>query len=303
MDLVLQQVINGVAIGAIYSLVALGYTMVYGIIRLINFAHGAVFMWGAYTGIFVLSLLGGSRPAIGLVPLLLLVFIGPMLLCAMLGFAMDRAVYIHLRRRRASALVPLIAALGISLVLEISAMLTWGKEFRVYPTFLHLTYFTWGRAVLSNMQVILILVCMVMMVCLHLFVTYTSTGKAMRAASLDHDAARLVGVNVDRIITLTFVIGSALAAVAGVLVGMYYGSVNFRMGYVPGLKAFSAAVLGGVGNIPGAMIGGFIIGLIEAFGAGYIGGEWKDLIAFAILILVIVFKPTGLLGERVAERA
>jgi branched-chain amino acid transport system permease protein len=303
MDLVLQQVINGVTIGAIYSLVALGYTMVYGIIRLINFAHGAVFMWGAYTGMFLLTVLGGSAAAIGLVPTLLVIFLGPMILCAFLGFAMDRGVYIHLRRRRAGTLVPLIAALGISLVLEISAMLTWGKEFRVYPHFLHLTYLTWGRAVLSNLQVILIVTCLVMMTGLHLFVTYTRTGKAMRAASQDHDAARLSGVDVDRIITLTFVIGSTLAAVAGVLVGMYYGSVNFRMGYVPGLKAFSAAVLGGVGNIPGAMIGGFIIGLIEAFGAGYIGGEWKDLIAFSILILVIIFKPTGLLGERVAERA
>jgi len=303
MDLVLQQTINGVTIGAIYALVALGYTMVYGIIRLINFAHGAVFMWGAYAGMFILTMLGGSKSVIGLAPLLILLFIGPMLLCAIFGFAMDRIVYIRLRHRGAGALVPLIAALGISLVLEISAMLTWGKEFRVYPKFLQLSYFTWGRAVLSNMQVILIVVCLVMMVCLHLFVTYTRTGKAMRATSLDHDAARLVGVDVDRIITLTFVIGSALAAVAGVLVGMYYGSVNFRMGYVAGLKAFSAAVLGGVGNIPGAMIGGFILGLIEAFGAGYIGGEWKDLIAFVILIGVIVFKPTGLLGERVAERA
>jgi branched-chain amino acid transport system permease protein len=303
MDLVLQQAINGVTIGAIYALVALGYTMVYGIIRLINFAHGAVFMWGAYAGMFILTVLGGSKPVIGLAPLLILIFIGPMLLCGAFGFAMDRIVYIRLRHRRAGALVPLIAALGISLVLEISAMLTWGKEFRVYPKFLQLSYFTWGRAVLSNMQIILIVVCLVMMVCLHLFVTYTQTGKAMRASSLDHDAARLVGVDVDRIITLTFIIGSALAAVAGVLVGMYYGSVNFRMGYVAGLKAFSAAVLGGVGNIPGAMIGGFILGLIEAFGAGYIGGEWKDLIAFVILIAVIVFKPTGLLGERVAERA
>ena len=303
MDLVLQQVINGVTIGAIYSLVALGYTMVYGIIRLINFAHGAVFMWGAYAGMFLLTLLGGSKPVIGLAPTLLVIFLGPMLLCAFFGYAMDRVVYIRLRHRRSGPLVPLIAALGISLVLEITAMLTWGKEFKVYPPFLHLTYFTWGRAVLSNLQVILIVICLAMMIGLHLFVTYTRIGKAMRATSLDHDAARLVGVDVDRIITLTFVIGSALAAVAGVLVGMYYGSVNFRMGYVPGLKAFSAAVLGGVGNIPGAMIGGFIIGLVEAFGAGYIGGEWKDLIAFSILIAVIVFKPTGLLGERVAERA
>jgi branched-chain amino acid transport system permease protein len=215
---------------------------------------------------------------------------------------MDSLVYRRLRLRRAHPLIPLIAALGISLILEISAMLLWGKEFKVYPSILPAWHFSMGRAVLSSVQIVLLLVCLVMMVGLHLFVQRTRIGKAMRAASLDHDAARLVGVNVNQIIMLTFVIGSALAAVAGVLVGLYYGSVNFRMGYVPGLKAFTAAVLGGVGNIPGAMVGGFIIGLLETFGAAYISGAWKDAIAFVILIMVIVARPTGLLGERTAER-
>jgi branched-chain amino acid transport system permease protein len=302
MDLVLQQIINGLTVGAIYAIVALGYTMVYGIIRLINFAHGAVFMYGSYLGLTVLAVLGAERPRVGFTAALLLALVIPAVFCAGLGFAMDSLIYRRLRVRRAHPLIPLIAALGISLMLEISAMLLWGKEFKVYPPILPAWHFSFGRAVLSSVQIVLLVVCLVMMVSLHLFVQRTRIGKAMRAASLDHDAARLVGVNVNQIIMLTFVIGSALAAVAGVLVGLYYGSVNFRMGYVPGLKAFTAAVLGGVGNIPGAMVGGFIIGLLETFGAAYVSGAWKDAIAFIILITVIVARPTGLLGERTAER-
>jgi branched-chain amino acid transport system permease protein len=302
MDLVLQQVVNGLTIGAIYAIVALGYTMVYGIIRLINFAHGAVFMFGAYIGLTVVAGLGGEHPAIGVGPALVLALIVPAIACGVMGYAMDVLVYRRLRARRAHPLIPLIAALGISLVLEISAMLIWGKEFKVYPSILPAWHFSVGRAVVSGLQLVLLVVCLVMMIGLHLFVQKTRLGKAMRAASIDHAAARLVGINVDKVILLTFVIGSALAAVGGVLVGLYYGSVNFRMGYVPGLKAFTAAVLGGVGNIPGAMIGGFIIGILETFGAAYISGQWKDAIAFVILITVIVARPTGLLGERVAER-
>jgi branched-chain amino acid transport system permease protein len=301
-DLILQQLINGATIGAIYAIVALGYTMVYGIIRLINFAHGAVFMYGAYIGLTVLDLLGGRSLPLGLAVSLCLAFMASILFCGALGWAMDSLVYRQLRIRRAHPLIPLIAALGISLVLEISAMLIWGKEFKVYPQVLPAWHLAFGRAVISGTQLMLLLVCVSMMLTLHLFVQKTALGKAMRAAALDHTAARLVGVDVDRVIRLTFVIGSALAAVAGILVGLYYGSVNFRMGYVPGLKAFTAAVLGGVGNIPGAMVGGFIIGILETLGAAYISGEWKDAIAFVILITVIVVKPTGLLGERIAER-
>ncbi|HTC08964.1 MAG TPA: branched-chain amino acid ABC transporter permease [Acetobacteraceae bacterium] len=303
MDLVLQQVINGLTMGAIYAIVGLGYTMVYGIIRLINFAHGAVFMVGAYLGLTLLEVLGGAHPAIGIVPALLIALALPAIACAGLGFAMDALVYRRLRAKRAHPLIPLIAALGISLMLETAAMLVWGKEFKVYPAILPVWHFHFAGAVMNSAQVMLLVICFAMMIGLHLFVQHTRIGRAMRAAALDPNAARLVGVNVDQIIMLTFVIGSALAAVAGVLVGLYYGSVNFRMGYVPGLKAFTAAVLGGVGNIPGAMIGGLIIGLLETFGAAYISGEWKDAIAFIILITVIVARPTGLLGERIAERA
>jgi branched-chain amino acid transport system permease protein len=303
MDLVLQQIINGLTMGAIYAIVGLGYTMVYGIIRLINFAHGAVFMVGAYVGLAVLELLGGAHPSIGIAPALLLALVVPVVVCGGLGFAMDAFVYRKLRARRAHLLIPLIAALGISLILETSAMLIWGKEFKVYPAILPVWHVTVAGAVLNSQQVMLLAICLAMMLGLHLFVQKTRLGRAMRAASLDPSAARLVGVDVNRIILLTFVIGSALAAVAGVLYGLYYGSVNFRMGYVPGLKAFTAAVLGGVGNIPGAMLGGLIIGLLETFGAAYISGEWKDAIAFIILITVIVVRPTGLLGERIAERA
>jgi branched-chain amino acid transport system permease protein len=303
MDLVLQQIINGVTMGAIYAIVGLGYTMVYGIIRLINFAHGAVFMIGAYVGLTMLELMGGAHPLIGIVPALLIGLIVPAIVCGTLGFMMDRFVYRRLRVVRAHPLIPLIAALGISLVLETGAMLIWGKEFKVYPTILPVWHIVVAGAVLNSQQLMLLGICLAMMLGLHLFVQKTRLGRAMRAASLDPSAARLVGVNVNNIILLTFVIGSALAAVAGVLYGLYYGSVNFRMGYVPGLKAFTAAVLGGVGNIPGAMLGGIIIGLLETFSAAYISGEWKDAIAFVILITVIVVRPTGLLGERIAERA
>jgi branched-chain amino acid transport system permease protein len=302
MDLVLQQVANGLTIGAIYAIVALGYTMVYGIIRLINFAHGAVFMYGSYLGLTLLVALGGDRPRIGVAPALLIALSTAAIFCGFLGFAMDWLVYRRLRAMRCHPLIPLIAALGISLILEISAMLIWGKQFQVYPEILPVWHFSLGRAVLSNVQIVLLGVCLVMMITLHLFVQKTRLGKAMRAASLDQDAARLVGVNVNQIIMLTFVIGSALGGVGGVLIGLYYGAVNFRMGYVPGLKAFTAAVLGGVGNIPGAVVGGFVIGLLETFGAAYISGAWKDAIAFVILITVIVARPTGLLGERIAER-
>jgi branched-chain amino acid transport system permease protein len=303
MDLVLQQVINGLTMGAIYAIVGLGYTMVYGIIRLINFAHGAVFMVGAYLGLTVLEVLGGAHPVIGIAPALLIALVVPAIACGGLGFAMDTLVYRRLRAKKAHPLIPLIAALGISLMLETVAMLVWGKEFKVYPAILPVWHFQFAGTVMNSAQIMLLVICFAMMLGLHLFVQHTRIGRAMRAAALDPNAARLVGVNVDQIIMLTFVIGSALAAVAGVLVGLYYGSVNFRMGYVPGLKAFTAAVLGGVGNIPGAMIGGLIIGLLETFGAAYISGEWKDAIAFIILITVIVARPTGLLGERIAERA
>jgi branched-chain amino acid transport system permease protein len=303
MDLVLQQFVNGLTMGAIYAIVGLGYTMVYGIIRLINFAHGAVFMVGAYVGLSILEMLGGAHPSIGIAPALLLAMVVAVVVCGGLGFAMDSIVYRKLRARRAHLLIPLIAALGISLILETGAMLIWGKQFKVYPAILPVWHVTIGGAVLNSEQIMLLVICFVMMFGLHLFVQKTRLGRAMRAASLDPNAARLVGVDVDRIILLTFVLGSALAAVAGVLYGLHYGSVNFRMGYVPGLKAFTAAVLGGVGNIPGAMLGGIIIGLLETFGAAYISGEWKDAIAFIILITVIVVRPTGLLGERIAERA
>ncbi len=302
MDLLLQQTVNGLTMGAIYAIVGLGYTMVYGIIRLINFAHGAVFMVGAYLGLTVLEVLGGQTgAAIGIS--LLVALLVPAIVCGGIGCAMDMLVYRRLRAVHAHPLIPLIAALGISLMLETGAMLLWGKEFKVYPPVLPVEHFHFAGAVVNSAQLLLLLTCLLMMVGLQLFVQNTRIGRAMRAASLDANAARLVGVNVNNIILMTFVIGSALAAVAGVLVGVYYGSVNFRMGYLLGLKAFTAAVLGGVGNIPGAMLGGLVIGLLETFGAAYISGEWKDAIAFIILITVIVARPTGLLGERIAERA
>jgi branched-chain amino acid transport system permease protein len=303
-EYIIQQLINGLTIGAVYALIALGYTMVYGIIELINFAHGEIYMIGAYVGIItlgVLSVQGVTQNSLALAMGIVLVV--SMVYCASYGFTMERIAYRPLRQ--APRLSPLITALGMSIFLQNYVMLTQGARDKFFPPL-----FTGGINIdevrISYIQIFIMIISILLMIALQLFIKNTRLGKAMRATAQDKKMASLVGINIDRVISITFIIGSSLAAVAGIMVGMYYGLVNFYIGYVAGLKAFTAAVLGGVGNIAGAMLGGFLLGLLEAFAAGFIppphGAQYKDVFAFAILVLVLIFRPSGLLGEQVAEK-
>ncbi len=296
-----QQLVNGLTIGSVYALIALGYTMVYGIIELINFAHGEIYMIGAYLGIVFLALLtaaGLAGASLGLT--MVLVFIGAIVICAMWGFTLEKVAYRPLRN--APRLAPLISALGMSIALQALVFLLQGARPKVFPHLFSGTGFDLGGARISYIQVFIFIVSILLMIGLNYFVRQTKTGKAMRATAQDRRMAALVGINVDRVISTTFVVGSVLAAVAGVMVAMYYGYVDFFLGFQAGLKAFTAAVLGGIGNIPGAMLGGILLGLIEAFGAGYISSEYKDVFAFSILVLVLIFRPAGLLGEQTPQK-
>jgi branched-chain amino acid transport system permease protein len=297
----LQQLINGLTLGSVYALVALGYTMVYGILELINFAHGEIYMLGAYIGILslgVMTIWGWTQTA----PLLSLVaaVLIAALYCATVGATMERVAYRPLRRTH--RLTPLISAIGVSILLQNVVMLTQGSGDKVFPAFGEPAAYPIGGATVSGVQLAIIGISAALMAGLQLVIRRTTLGLAMRATAQDPRMAGLVGIDVNRVITATFVIGSALAAIAGVMVALYYGVVNFFIGYVAGLKAFTAAVLGGIGNIPGAMLGGVILGVAEGLGAGYISNEYKDVIAFVILIVVLLVRPTGLMGERVPEK-
>jgi len=327
-DTFLQQLVNGLTAGSVYAVVALGYTMVYGIIQLINFAHGEVVMIGAMVAFTVINALA---PA-GLPPLAV-VLVGTACaipVCMLVGYSMERLAYRPLRG--APRLAPLITAIGVSIVLQHLAMLVWSRNVLAFPQIIRNTTYTLGGASITNVQIAIIAVCIALMGGLALLVYRTQLGTAMRATAQNPQVAGLMGVDVNRVIAATFVIGAALGAVAGVLFGTYYGVAQYTMGSILGLKAFSAAVLGGIGNIPGAMLGGVLLGLVEALGAGYIGdlsdlcaygwiadflGEqcadgghfilfgsnYQDVFAFLVLILVLVFRPSGLLGERVGDRA
>jgi len=300
--MLLQQLINGLTLGSVYALIALGYTMVYGIIGLINFAHGEIYMLGAYMGIVTFGLLSALHVAsLGAGTTILLMMSVAMLFCGAWGVTVERVAYRPLRR--APRLSPLISALGVSIFLQNFVMLAQGPRDRGFPHLLEGGGIDLPGGRISAIQLFIIGMSVVMMVGLHLLVQRTKIGKAMRAAAQDRDMAGLVGIDVDGVISATFLIGSVLAAVAGVMVGMYYGLINFFIGYIAGLKAFTAAVLGGIGKIPGAMLGGLLLGLIESLGAGYISSEYKDVFAFAILVLVLVFRPSGLLGEDISRRA
>jgi len=296
-----QQMINGITIGAFYSLVALGYTMVYGVLKLINFAHGDLFMWGAYLGLTslnVLLALLARTSGWAILPAVIVV----MITVALVGVLVDRVAYRPLRT--AGRLPPVISALGVAFILESLARNIYGASWKTYPTGITPS----GRITLaggvrvSAMQIVVLVVSSLLMGGLYLFVHRTRIGTAMRAVSLDHDVSRLMGIDVNRIIAIVFLIGPGLGGVAGMIVALYYGSFDFTLGWVFGLKAFIAAILGGIGNIPGAMVGGMLLGIIETLGAGYLSPQWKDVIAYVILILILIFRPTGLLGERVAEK-
>ncbi len=300
MEFFLQQLINGLTLGGIYALIALGYTMVYGIIQLINFAHGEFFAAGGYMGVVLLSFLA-ARGYLETHPWLCLggAMILAMIYCAFLAMAVEKVAYKPLRY--ASRLSVLLSALGMSIFLQNGLMLTQGVYDRPYPSAFTQGGFNYGNITVSYLQIMMLAVTVILLVVLNALVFRTRIGKAMRATAQDKVMSSLVGINSNRIISITFAIGAGLAAAAGIMVGLYYGSVRYDMGFVPGIKAFAAAVLGGIGNITGAMLGGLIIGMVEIFGAGYISGQYKDVFAFIILISVLYFMPTGIMGENVDD--
>ncbi len=309
MDIFLQQLINGLVLGSIYALVALGYTMVYGILELINFAHGEVTMIGAMVGLTVIGLIMGLAPDL---PGILVVLGGVLVAipaCMLLAYSIEKVAYRPLRK--APRLAPLITAIGVSIVLQNVAMLVWGRQYISFPRILPEGQYELLGAHISYLQIFIVVLSLSVMASLWFLVQRTRLGRAMRATAQSKEVAALMGVDVDRVISATFLIGAAIAAVAGVMVSAYYGLAHYYMGFMLGLKAFSAAVLGGIGNIAGAMLGGMLLGIIEALGAGYIGditggflgSHYQDVFAFFVLILVLVLRPSGLLGERVASRA
>jgi branched-chain amino acid transport system permease protein len=333
-DTFLQQLINGLTLGSVYAIVALGYTMVYGIIQLINFAHGEVVMIGAMVAYSVIVMLTGAQAPLPPVAIVLAGALAAIPVCMAVGYTLERVAYRPLRR--APRLAPLITAIGLSIILQHLAMIVWSRNPLPYPQIVktvsyHLTDNPNG-ATITNVQVAILVVSIAMMAGLVLLIYRTKLGIAMRATAQNQQVAGLMGIDINRVIALTFVIGAALAAVAGVMVGSYYGIAHYQMGFLLGLKAFSAAVLGGIGNIAGAMLGGLLLGVIEALGAGYVGdltnlcqlaswsdaiaarcasdpnlvlfgSNYQDVFAFVVLILVLVFRPSGLLGERVSDRA
>ena len=299
LQLFLQQLLNGLTLGAIYALIALGYTMIYGVIQLINFAHGEVFIVGAYVALTIILLLSPlGLPWWGL---LLACGLGAMGLCAVLGWSIERVAYRPIRK--APRLNALITAIGMSFFLQNALMLIYGATDRQFPSLIPLVRWQAGGVTITLMQVVVWTSGAVLMIGLQWLVMSTKLGKAMRATAQDLTACALLGVPVNRVIAVTFMIGSSLAAVGGMLFGLNYGTINFHDGYLTGLKAFTAAVLGGIGNIPGAMVGGLVLGVLEGLGAGYLSSQWKNVFAFVVLVGLLLFKPTGLLGERVAERA
>ncbi|MFH1490095.1 MAG: branched-chain amino acid ABC transporter permease [Pseudomonadota bacterium] len=301
-EIIFDQVVNGLTIGGIYALIALGYTLVYGILFMINFAHGEIFMFGSFGGFaalsyFVNSGFAGAHPVISIIA----AFLAAMVISSLLGALLERIAYRPLRN--APRLAPLISAIGASIFLQNVMMLLIKARMQVYPDVIPEKFIELGSVSLSYFQIFIIAASVLMMAGLYFFIQKTKTGKAMRAVAENREAAALMGIDVNGIILITFVIGSALAAAAGVMVGIYYTQINHMMGFIPGIKAFTAAVLGGIGNVPGAMLGGYFLGLAEAFGVLVMPSEYKDVIAFGLLVLVLIFRPRGILGEVVSERA
>jgi branched-chain amino acid transport system permease protein len=307
MDIFLQQIVNGLVLGSIYALVALGYTMVYGILGLINFAHGDIVMVAALVALTVVQLLSGS----GLPPAVVIAAAmgAAMLVCIVIGVTVERVAYRPLRR--APRLAPLITAIGVSILIQYSAALVWGKQYISLPELLQPTSIAFGGAQFTDLQVYIFLLAAAVMAGLLWFIKSSRLGRAMRATEQNPDIAGLMGVDTNRIIAFTFVLGSAIGAIAGVMVVLYYGLGHYFMGFMLGLKAFTAAVLGGIGNVAGAMLGGLLLGVIESLAAGYIGdlsggvlgSNYRDIFAFLVLIFVLVLRPSGLMGQRISDRA
>lgn len=282
-----QQLINGLTIGMIYAFIALGYTMVYGILKFVNFAHGDIYMFGSFIGLVLLEKFNAS---------LITAFVVSAVLTAMLGVIIERVAYRPLRM--ADRIVPLISALGVSIFLSSLAQKLWGTGTHTYPTSFGSKTYTFGNLIFSQIQVLILLLSLALMAGLHFFVTKTKIGTAMRATSMSIPNASLMGINTDRMISLAFAIGSALAAIAGIMISIYYNAVYPTMGYMAGINAFTAAVLGGIGSIPGAMLGGILLGLIENFSGAYISTQYQSVISFSILIILLLIKPTGILGKK-----
>ena len=311
MDIFIQQIMNGLVLGSIYALIALGYTMVYGILGIINFAHGEVLMVGALTAMTSISAIRSIAPGLPQWLTLILATLIAMTVCGVLSYTIERVAYRPLRN--APRLAPLITAIGVSIILQTLAMIIWSRNPMIFPELLPsdpIDIVQTG-ATITGKEIVIIVMAFLVMAGLLILVNRTKLGRAMRATAENPKVAGLMGVNQNFVISATFVIGGALAAVAGVMMATNYGNAHFYMGFIPGLKAFTAAVLGGIGNLAGAMIGGILLGLIEALGAGYIGdltgglfgSNYQDVFAFIVLITVLVFRPSGIMGERVADRA
>ena len=299
MSFFFQELVNGLTTGALYSLVALGFSMVYGVLKLLNFAHGDLYMVGAYIGFFVIQWFGGAQHLTIAVPLLLLImFVLAATLVGGLGVAIERFAYRPLRD--APRIAPLITAIGVSFFLESSALLLFGAQYRVYNTadFISLSSgIQIGSVTIDSVQIMVLVLALLLMVGLQQLVNRTKLGRMMRAVAVDREAAEMLGINVNFVIAATFFLGSALAGIAGVMGGLLFNQVTATIGFIAGLKAFTAAVVGGIGSIPGAMLGGLLIGLAESFVTGYISSTYSNLIVFGILIVVMLLRPSGLLGR------
>ena len=299
MEILFQQLVNGLTIGSIFALVALGYTMVYGIMKLINFAHGDLVAMAAFVGLTVYDQFLG--PKTSSILSILVIFASTGIIIAMIGILLERVAYRPLRS--APRLSAVVSALGASLVIQNGIMLMWGPRMRFFPADI-LPAITWnvGGVYISFIQLLILFLSLVIMTALIFFIDKTRVGAAIRATSIDHDASKLMGIDVNGIITLVFIIGTSLGAVGGLFIGLYYRGINFDMGWNYGLYAFVAAIIGGIGNIPGAMVGGILLGVFKALIAGYISSTWADAFTFILLIAILVVRPTGIMGERVAEK-
>jgi branched-chain amino acid transport system permease protein len=298
--MIFPQLINGITLGGIYALIALGYTMVYGVLLMINFAHSEIFMAGAFSGFFLLIFSSKFSLQNNLIGQLLFAFLISACLTGILGVLIERLAYKPLRR--ANRLTPLISAIGVSIFLQNLFMLMVSPQAKPFPEIFPIKNLEFGSIAINSLQIFIISISIILMFILQYFIKKTKLGMAIRATSSNIEIASLMGINTNSIISLVFFIGAGLGGVAGILVGMYYGSIKYNMGFIYGIKAFTAAVLGGIGNIPGAMLGGYLLGILESLGTAYISSAYKDVFAFVILILVLIFKPTGILGERVQEK-
>lgn len=291
MQLFVQQLVNGIALGSIYALIALGYTMVYGTIRLINFAHGDIYMVGAFVGFYLIN-------GLGLNVWLSLVLAAA--ICALLGVVIERVAYKPLRK--STRVAALITAIGVSYLLQNTMIFFYGAEVKAFPSPIKNKVYELFGIVINNKQLLILFLTVTLMIGLQFIVKRTKMGKAMRAVAVDEEAAQLMGIDVDRVISFTFVLGSSLAGIAGVLVGIYYNSISATMGTTPGLKAFVAAVVGGIGSIPGAMVGGYLIGILETVVSFMGGSMYKDAAVYALLIVILLVLPAGLFGKNVKEK-